>query len=300
MMAAAAKYRDDVAGAIITAGTATAYTVTSYQGFDTLAHLDGAVLAFTPHATSGATVTLNVDGLGPRPLRSSPAVELPSGVLIQGTPYTVIYSNADGAFYLRGFLGNPYNVPIGAMLDYTGASAPNSSFVLPFGQAISRTAYGAYFALVGTTYGGGDGATTFNVPDLRGRTTFGVDNMGGSAAGRISVAGGNFDGTVLGGTGGAQNHTLTTAEMPAHNHPSPALHDPGHTHDVKYDRVLANGTAGFFVSSIGAGGANTGAGGAVNSTTGITLDVTTGNTGGGGAHSILNPAIIVTKILRVI
>src|SRR5712691_11438729 len=61
MMAAAAKYRDDVSGAIATGGTSTAYTVTSYQSFDTLGHMDGAMIAFTPHTTSGATVTLNVD-----------------------------------------------------------------------------------------------------------------------------------------------------------------------------------------------------------------------------------------------
>jgi hypothetical protein len=55
MMAAAAKYRDDIAGAIITGGTSTAYTVASYQVFDTLAHLDGAMIAFAPHTTSGAS-----------------------------------------------------------------------------------------------------------------------------------------------------------------------------------------------------------------------------------------------------
>src|SRR6266481_6750319 len=79
MMAAAAKYRDDVSGAIATGGTSTAYTVTSYQSFDTLAHMDGAMIAFTPHATSGATVTLNVDSLGAKPLRQSPSgLELPA------------------------------------------------------------------------------------------------------------------------------------------------------------------------------------------------------------------------------
>src|SRR5215475_3631535 len=94
MMAAAAKYRDDIAGAITTGGTSAAYTVSSYQGFDTLAHLDGQMIAFTPHAGSVATVTLNVDSLGAKPLRSSPGVELPSGALIQGTPYVCTYSSA--------------------------------------------------------------------------------------------------------------------------------------------------------------------------------------------------------------
>src|SRR5262249_40569233 len=67
MMAAASKYRDDVAGAIATAGSGTAYTLTSFQVFDTLAHMDGAMIAFTPHAGNGGACTLNVDGLGANP-----------------------------------------------------------------------------------------------------------------------------------------------------------------------------------------------------------------------------------------
>src|SRR5437868_7285220 len=128
MMAAAAKYRDDIAGAIVTGGTSTAYTVASYQVFDALAHLNGQMIAFTPHATNGATVTLNVDGLGAKPLRSAPATELLAGMLVQGTPYICIYSNADAAFYLRNFYVSPYSVPLGSSIDYWGSAAPNSAF----------------------------------------------------------------------------------------------------------------------------------------------------------------------------
>jgi hypothetical protein len=123
VMAAAAKYRDDIAGAIVTAGTSAAYTLTSSQSFDTLAHMDGAMLAFTPHTTSGGTCTLNVDGLGAKPLRSSPSVELLAGVLVQGTPYTVTYNNSDGAFYLKGFFGAP-GIPLGVALPYFVAVGP--------------------------------------------------------------------------------------------------------------------------------------------------------------------------------
>src|ERR1035438_7696823 len=92
MMAATAKYRDDIAGATVTGGTSTAYTVSSYQIFDTLAHLNGQVIAFAPHIANGVTVTLNVDSLGARPLRSSPGIELQAGTIIQGTPYVATYS----------------------------------------------------------------------------------------------------------------------------------------------------------------------------------------------------------------
>src|SRR5258708_4642607 len=204
MRARIAEWRDDVSGTVTTAGSGTAYTVASNQGFDNFADMNGAMIAFVPHATNGATVTLNVDGLGGKPLRSSPGIELASGVIVQGTPYVVTYNNSDGAFYLQGFTVNPYVVPIGGLLDFTGSTPPTSSSFSPAGQAISRTTYAIYFGLpgVGTTYGAGDGSTTFNVPDLRGRAVFGLDNLNGSAANRITVAGGNFDGTVLGGAGG--------------------------------------------------------------------------------------------------
>ena len=179
-------------------------------------------------------------------------------------------------------------------LDYTGAAAPSSQWALAAGQAISRTTFAAYFSLVGTTYGAGDGSTTFNIPDLRGRTVFGVDNMGGSAANRITVAGGNFDGTVLGGNGGAQNHTLTTAELAAHNHTATStVTDPGHTHT--YTTTLSAGGATSSYSTNGTlSTANTG-----SSVTGITVGTTTANAGSGNAHTILNPAIMLNKIIRV-
>jgi hypothetical protein len=129
--------------------------------FDTLARLNGQMIAFTPHATNGATVTLNVDGLGARPLRSAPGVELLAGPLIQGTPYVALYNNSAAVWYLHNFFGNPYNIPLGGGIDYWGTIAPNSSFVFPYGQAISRPTYSALFTLFGTTYGAGDGSTSF-------------------------------------------------------------------------------------------------------------------------------------------
>ncbi len=214
MMAATAKYRDDIAGAIVTGGTSTAYTVSSYEVFDTLAHLGGQMIAFTPHTTNGATVTLNVDSLGAKPLRSAPGVELLAGTIIQGTPYMATYNNSDGAFYLQGFFGNPYNIPLAGGMPFFASTAPNSSFVFPYGQAISRTTYSTLYSLLTTTYGTGDGSTTFNIPDLRGRVLAGVDNMGGSAANRLTTGGSGIAGTTLGATGGAETETLTLAQLP--------------------------------------------------------------------------------------
>lgn len=214
MMAAAAKYRDDIAGAIATGGTLSAYTVASYQSFDTLAHMDGAMIAFTPHTTNGATVTLNVDSLGAKPLRPAPSVELQTGALVQGTPYVATYNNSDAVWYLQGGAYNSYSIPLGGMLPYIPPnSAPNSAFAFPYGQAISRATYATLFTLVGTQYGVGDGSTTFNLPDLRGRVWAGLDNMGGSSAARLSTA---MTSTTAGSVGGAQQTTLVTNNLPAY------------------------------------------------------------------------------------
>jgi hypothetical protein len=165
-MAAVAKYRDDIAGAIVTGGTSTAYTVSSYQVFDSFAHMDGQMIAFTPHAANGATVTLNVDGLGAKPLRFSPSFELPSNSLVVGTPYVATYFNAATEWILHGAqASSPYNIPLAGGIDYWDTTAPNSAFAFPLGQALSRTVYATLFAKFGTTYGSGDGSTTFNIPD---------------------------------------------------------------------------------------------------------------------------------------
>lgn len=296
MMARLKEWGNDISGKITTTGSSTAYAIASNQVFDSLAHLDGAMLAFIPHVTNGATVTLNCDGLGAKPLRSAPSVELPSGVMVLGTPYVATYVNADGAFYLQGFVVNPYVIPIGALLAYTGASAPNSSFVIPIGQAINRTTYATYFSLVSTTFGTGDGSTTFNVPDLRGRTVFQVDSGG---SGRITVAGGNYDGTVLGNTGGAQNQTLTQAQLPA---VAPTFTGTGLTGQgvLANSNVAINGTN----QSVTLGGvANNNFGiinqEAVNPGTFVPTG-TISNLGFGSSHPILPPSMVLPYILRII
>ena len=110
-MAAIAMWRDDISGSITTGGSSTAYTITSNSVFASLALMANQMIAFVPHATNGATVTLNCDGLGAKPLRSEPSTELLAGVLVQGTVYTATYNNSDAVWYLQNFYGNPYSVP---------------------------------------------------------------------------------------------------------------------------------------------------------------------------------------------
>lgn len=95
-------------------------------------------------------------------------------------------------------------VPSGTVNLYAGATAP-ASWLMCDGSAVSRTTYSELFTAIGTTYGAGDGTTTFNVPNLSGRVPVGLDS-------------GNTDYDALGETGGSNTHTLTSAEMPSHNH----------------------------------------------------------------------------------
>ncbi|WP_035705034.1 tail fiber protein [Bradyrhizobium genomosp. I (2014)] len=295
MMAAIAKYRDDVAGAIVTTGTSTAYAANTYQVFQSVSQLNGQVIAFTPHATNGATVTLNVDGLGAKPLWSAPSVELPAGVLVQGTPYAALYNASDAAFYLHGFFANPYSIPIGGSIDFWGSTAPNSSFVLMYGQAISRTTYSTLFSMVSTAYGSGDGSTTFNVPDLRGRVTAGKDDMGGSAASRLTSVGLGVSGAILGNAGATESYQLQTSNLPPY---TPSGTNIGGASNFQFSQISVGGTGGSqnIITTI----SNSGGGVVMN--TNFTQPTFTGTAQGGSstAFSRCQPTIISNKLLRII
>ncbi len=324
MMAAAAKYRDDVAGAIATGGNSVAYTLGTYQAFDTLANMNGAMIAFTPHATNGGTCTLNVDGLGAKPLRSGPGLELAIGALIQGTPYVATYYNATGEWILQSAFASAI-VPLGVALPFFAGALPGSNFAFPFGQAISRTTYASLFTLFGTTYGAGDGSTTLNIPDLRGYVLAGKDDMGGAAASRITAAHSGIAGNTLGAAGGQETVTLVTGQLPVHSH---GVNDPTHGHGVSdpthahavSDPTHAHGMGNVSTSNttVGAGGGTAGAGvGAANTqaaATGISINaaatgvsvnaaatgISIGNAGSGLEHQNMPPTRICNFIMRIL
>ena len=108
-------------------------------------------------------------------------------------------------------------IAAGMLIPYAGSSAP-TGWLMCYGQDVSRTTYSDLFTAIGTTYGIGDGSTTFTLPDLRGRTVSGFDAMGGTSADRLTNQSGGLDGDTLGATGGAETHQLTTAELAAHTH----------------------------------------------------------------------------------
>lgn len=193
-------------------------------------------------------------------------------------------------------------VPPGTLMMYIASTAPEG-WLICNGLAISRTTYSALFGIMGTIYGAGDGTTTFNLPDMRGRSPLGYGTGAGLSA------------RALGAIGGTETHLLTAAEMPEHTHTGTTassgththtVNDPGHTHTqttVNDDFNNSGGSPpGFTTDSQGSmtwSNIN-------SSTTGITINsagahthtFTTDSAGSGVAHNNMSPFIVVNYIIK--
>lgn len=149
-------------------------------------------------------------------------------------------------------------IPVGMVVDYGAATAP-TGWLLCYGQNVSRTTYAALFAIIGTTFGAGDGSTTFGIPDYRGRTGIGKDDMGGSGANRVTVGVSGITGTTLGNAGGDER-----------------LH--GHSHTYTRDDPGTAQPGAAALNSVSAPG------------------IATSTTGAGSSQN-MPPSIVVTKII---
>lgn len=178
-------------------------------------------------------------------------------------------------------------VPVGTVLEFQGATLP-VGYEWPNGQTLSSSANYPEFNSVN------GGLVT---PDRRGRAAFGKGNMGGSDAARITVAGGNFDGTVLNGTGGGQNQTLTAAQLPiitpAGTNATSAI--TGITLHSRATNVASGGAVTLISDSINATGGDTPQAFVSGTVAGQTFTGTP--FGSGNSHPIVPPAIIMNFIL---
>ena len=150
-------------------------------------------------------------------------------------------------------------LPIGALLPFSGNTIP-TNWLLCDGREISRTDYAQLYNVIGTRYGVGDGSTTFNLPNMKGRVPVGLD-----------ASQTEFD--TLGETGGEKTHTLTVSEMPSHKH------------------TVAANSLGASATTVVASGSNATVGNPVG-------EISISNTGGGQPHNILQPYLVQKYIIK--
>lgn len=153
---------------------------------------------------------------------------------------------------------------LAGMIQLTAAAAAPAGWLICDGSAVSRTTYSKLFTALGTTYGAGNGSTTFNLPNLKGRIPAGLDTSQAEFATR-------------GQTGGEKYHPLTVDEMPVHNHIAPS-----HKSSLEAGGYGLTQTGGF-QDRPHVDGATVAA---------------TNNAGGGQAHNNLQPYLVLNYIIK--
>ena len=183
-----------------------------------------------------------------------------------------------------------YSMPTGAVIPFAGKNDQiPAGFLVCDGSAVSRTTYSALFTALGTTYGSGDNATTFNLPDLRGRVVAGQDDMGGVSANRVTTPESGINGDFLGGTGGSESVELQLDEMPSHNH---TFSDTDTLSNIAIPRPLVIELAANSVNAEGS---------AVRVDSGsktVSISGTTNSKGSGNTHNNMQPTIILNYLIR--
>lgn len=179
-----------------------------------------------------------------------------------------------------GVWASVVGIPTGVILAFATSTAP-SGWLLTDGSAVSRSTFSALFALIGTTYGSGDGSTTFNVPDIRDKIPLGKGATH----------------STLGATGGEETHVLSVGEMPSHNHGgATGGQSADHDHIVNYWWSGSGPSSPLPAADVTAAPA----GPSAQATGGTSNDHTHAISaqGGGAAHNNLQPYIVLPYIIK--
>jgi microcystin-dependent protein len=221
------------------------YELWSYTPTGSTVSINGGALYtfFGGHVTGGP-----VGPTGPQGVQGPPTVDISSTTVSPPLTFTTGTPNVLG-------IDSKIVLPVGMVSPFAGPTAP-AGWILCDGRNVNRTTYSALFAVISTTYGAGDGSTTFGIPDCRARAVFGRDPS--EATARITAAISGLNSGTLGGIGGSQylhshGHTLTdpshnhTHNDPAHNHTlndpthNHTLNDPTHVHGIPQDVAHSGG-----------------------------------------------------------
>lgn len=272
----------------VTTGAANTYLVTiaDFEG-----NSDGLDLLLKINVTNTGASTININSVGAVSIRKGSGAALAAGDLVTGYTYNFVFHN--GAYYFTDMVKavemSAGVIPIATTAEVTtgtndskavtplkleqkiiaslnptgmigmwGTITAPSGWLLCQGAAVNRTTYAALFAVIGITFGVGDGVTTFNVPNYSGRTPIGVGTGAGLTPRSIAA------------TGGAQEDILTTAQLAAHNH----------------------------TFTTGASTNNSGINAQNGNRADIPATITTASKGSGDAHNTMQPFLVINFIIK--
>ena len=177
-----------------------------------------------------------------------------------------------------GQLAAVNSVITGTIQMWPVASAP-SGYLLCAGSAVSRTTYAALFAVIGTTFGSGDGSTTFNLPNYTNRFPYGTT---------VGATGGTADAIVV-----SHSHGISD---PSHSH---GVSDPGHSHQYANSNITGQSNAGPYAQFEGQSTSNTSTSGTGISINGATTGISVNSTGSSGTNANLPPYLGISFIIKV-
>lgn len=274
----------------------------------TQAQIDAATLAVDTNgvtilADAGVSFKTNTTDKFTNPAAGE--IDLVSGGVVAAR-FMASSSIVTGTLSATGGLLGSGAIPIGGIIIWPSDTLPSGFGTLAWcnGQAVSRTTYAAAYAVLGTTYGAGDGTTTFNLPNFQEVTLVGKSTMGGAASPGLlpSIAVGVK--TVLNSLFGSDTNTIAAGNLPAHKHPA-FIYDPAHAHAVS-GGIYGSSSIGYNYYSAGSQG---GAPGAITISAAVTnvrvkdasnnLDTTDNNTTSNTPLSVLQPSKTTNFVIRI-
>lgn len=288
---------------VITADAASANTASKLVIRDASGNFSAGTITASLTGTASTATNLAAGSGGTIPYQSAAGT---TAMLSNGTAGQLLQAN--GGTAAPSWVASP-GVPTGSLFPFAGSAAP-TGYLLCDASAVSRTTYATLFGVIGTTYGSGDGSTTFNLPDLRGRLPMGA----GTGTGLNSSGTGLPSGTAqtartMGQWFGEETHALTTAELASHTHANTVSggstgNAGSHSHTLSREVLTYLGSGGDrydpYPGSVWKGSAGAGLTLSTQADHSHTFTPTISNAsaGSGSRHNTIPPCVVLNYIIK--